>query len=282
VSRVAIRSTEPRAGGRSTSADYLRTIGVRELRPATSPFDPGYDALTLRSHLDQSAHLMATLKISMACWMIADESSVRQKTADARAAGVPTVAGGGPFEIACERNALPEYLDLCADVGFARVESAEGFTSLSESPAQIVAMASERGLEVEFELGEKHAGAFHAGEVARLIRDGHEWLDAGARRLVVEARESARDVGLFATDGRFDTSLAERFVDAFGFERVVFEAPLKESQFAMMEHFGPSVQLSNVRLEELLRVEIFRRGLHSDAYGIEALRPPGPGASRSK
>jgi hypothetical protein len=28
-----------------------------------------------------------------------------------------------------------------------------------------------------------------------------------------------------------------------------------------------------VRLEELLRVEIYRRGLHSDSFGIEHLRP---------
>jgi hypothetical protein len=31
------------------------------------------------------------------------------------------------------------------------------------------------------------------------------------------------------------------------------------------------VQLCNVRLEELLRVEIYRRGLHSDAFGSPRL-----------
>jgi len=53
--------------------EYLRLIGVPDLPPLTSPFDPGYDPVTLESHLDQSAHLMASLKISMACWIIADE-----------------------------------------------------------------------------------------------------------------------------------------------------------------------------------------------------------------
>jgi phosphosulfolactate synthase len=33
------------------------------------------------------------------------------------------------------------------------------------------------------------------------------------------------------------------------------------------------VRLCNVRLEELLRVEIYRRGLHSDAFGMDNLRP---------
>ena len=54
-----------------TTSDYLQLIGVSELPPLTTPFDPGYDPCTLESHLDQSAHLMAGLKISMACWMIA-------------------------------------------------------------------------------------------------------------------------------------------------------------------------------------------------------------------
>jgi phosphosulfolactate synthase len=54
---------------------------------------------------------------------------------------------------------------------------------------------------------------------------------------------------------------------------VSFEAPTKPSQFALLNHFGPYVRLCNVRLEELLRVEIYRRGLHSDAFGLENLRP---------
>jgi hypothetical protein len=53
--------------GRLHTADYLREIGVRQLPPSTSPFDPGYDPLTLESHLAQSRHLISTLKISMAC-----------------------------------------------------------------------------------------------------------------------------------------------------------------------------------------------------------------------
>jgi phosphosulfolactate synthase len=61
------------------TADYLDTIGVRHLKPATSPFDPGYDPVTVESHLEQSHHMMSLLKISMACWIIADEACTRRK-----------------------------------------------------------------------------------------------------------------------------------------------------------------------------------------------------------
>lgn len=255
------------------TCDYLKLIGVPELPPLTSPFDPGYDPATLESHLEQSSHLIAILKVSMACWMVANEDATRRKVASAVKHRVPTVTGGGPFEIAVAQNCLPAYLDLCADIGFTRIECGEGFTDMPLSARQALNMAEARGLEVQFELGKKHTGAFDSDTAQQLISQGRRWLDAGVRELVVEARESAKGVGLFDDDGSFNGGLADRFATAFGLDIVTFEAPNKPSQFALINHFGPRVRLCNVRLEELLRVEIYRRGLHSDAFGRENLRP---------
>jgi phosphosulfolactate synthase len=271
--KEAIRIPEDSRAITRHTADYLRHIGVAGLPALTSPFDPGYDPFTLEGHLEQSAHLMSTLKISMACWLIADERATRRKIAVARTHQVPTVTGGGPFEIAVAQGKLPEYIDLCAEIGIDRIECGQGFTDLTLSPAEVVRMANERGLEVQFEIGKKHTGAFTDATCDELIDQGRAWLDAGARQLVVEARESAQGVGLFDNSGVFHADLADRFASEFGFDTVIFEAPTKPSQFAMLDHFGPHVHLCNVRLEEILRVEIYRRGLHSDAFGKENLRP---------
>ncbi|MBV9435208.1 MAG: phosphosulfolactate synthase [Acidobacteria bacterium] len=265
-----------------STRDYLEKIGVRQLAPATSPFDPGYDPATLESHREQSAHLMSVLKISMACWMIADERSTRRKVAAANRLGVPTVTGGGPFEIAVAQRQLPAYLDLVADIGVTRIECGEGFTDMPLAAHDVVRMAHERGLEVQFELGKKHGGAFSDDVVCQLIEQGKRWLDAGAVELVIEARESARGVGLFDDEGKFNPTFADRFAEAFGFEIAMFEAPNKPSQFALLDHFGPAVHLCNVRLEELLRVEIYRRGLHSDAFANPKLRPQLPESAKAQ
>jgi phosphosulfolactate synthase len=267
-------SSNPEAG--ESFSGYLRELGVRELAPATSPFDPGVAPVVLQSHLEQSAHLMRSLKISMACWIVAEESATRAKVAAAHAAGVRVSTGGGPFEVAVAQGRLPAYLDLCADVGFDAIECGSGFTDPAVSPREVVEMAAGRGLEVEYELGKKHGGAFASDELPALLAEGNRWIDAGARWLVVEARESAVGVGLFDGAGRLDTSLAEQVVDAFGLDAVVFEAPSKASQFAMLDHLGPRVRLGNVPLSELLRVEIYRRGLHSDAFSNPRLRPKAP------
>src|SRR6516165_9274948 len=191
--------------------EYLTLIGVPEMPPLTSPFDPGYDPATLESHLEQSSHLMAILKISMACWMVAKEDSTRRKVAAAIRHRVPTVTGGGPFEIAVAQDCFPEYLDLCADIGFTRIECGEGYTDMLLPAREVVTMAEKRGLEVQFELGKKHGGAFNSDTTTQLIDQGRRWLDGGARELVVEARESARAVGLFDDSGNFSGELADRF-----------------------------------------------------------------------
>lgn len=261
---------------RLSTQEYLRLINVADLPPLTSPFDPGYDPVTLESHLDQSSHLMATLKISMACWMIADEAATRRKLAAAQRHNVPTVTGGGPFEVAVAQGQLEAYLDLCADLGVTRIECGEGFTTLLLKPQAVVKMAHERGLAVQYEMGKKHEGSFTSDTLEEAITRGRNWLDAGAVQLVVEARESARGVGAFDNDGVLNPAFVDRFAKEFGLDIAMFEAPNKASQFAFLEHFGQHVHLCNVRLEELLRVEIFRRGLHSDAFALPNLRPAHP------
>src|SRR5215469_12313535 len=170
--------------------EYLRSIGVADLPPRTSPFDPGYDPVTLESHLDQSSHLMCCLKISMACWQIANERATRRKIAAASAYGVPTVTGGGPFEVAVQQDRLPDYLDLCADLGVTRIECGEGFTELPLAPKDVVRRAHFRGLDVQYEMGKKHEGPFTEESLEEAITRGQRWLDAGAVQVVVEARES--------------------------------------------------------------------------------------------
>jgi phosphosulfolactate synthase len=273
--KILSKNMSARSGCAHT-LDYLARIGVPEIAPATSPFDPGYDPVTLEAHLAQSAHLISILKVSMACWIVANEKATRRKIAAARKYKVATVTGGGPFEIAVAQNQLPAYLDLCANLGFNRIECGEGFTDMPLPAADVVRMAHSRGLDVQFELGKKHLGSFTSDVVQQLVDQGKRWLDAGALELVVEARESARDVGLFDANGNFNSAYAERFVEAFGIKTLSFEAPNKPSQFMLLNHFGPAVRVCNVRLEELLRVEIYRRGLHSDAFLHDNLRPPRP------
>ena len=130
----------------------------------------------------------------MACWMIANESTARRKIALARRYGVPTVTGGGPFEIAVMQGELPAYLDLCADIGVTRIECGQGFTESEFNPRKIVAAARSRGLDVQMELGKKHDGGFNERTLGEWIDSGQEWLDAGAVQLRHRRAERVLDM----------------------------------------------------------------------------------------
>jgi phosphosulfolactate synthase len=221
---------------------------------------------------------MEVLKISMACWIIADETVTRRKVAAAAAHSVPTVTGNGLFQIAVAQGLVESYLDLCADFGVVRVECGESHTELPERPSLIVKMAHARGLEVQFELG----GHFTAGEtLEQLVDQGDRWLNAGAVQIAAPAGDAERANSYFDTLGHFNPAFADRLVSAFGLEMMTFAAPDPCTQFALLQHFGREVHLCDVRLEDLLNVESFRRGLHSEAFSSEQLHPgpPGPLAS---
>ena len=59
----------------------------------------------------------------------------------------------------------------------------------------------------------------------------------------------AEEVGVFGEKGEFNPVAADRFAEAYGLDVAVYEAPTKPSQFAFLNHFGPDVHLSNVRIE---------------------------------
>ena len=265
-----------RAPASTDLAAFVRALGVPDLPPRTSAFDPGYDPVTVESHLAQSGRHISRLKLSMACWMIAEQAATEAKIARARSLGVPLVSGGGPFEIARALGRLDEFLELCANMGIDRIEAGEGFTTPVDDPEDLVRHAASYGLEVQAELGEKQGGAFDELTVAQIVDRGARWLGAGAKQIVVEARESAQGVGLFDDGMGFNAHAADAFATAWGLDQTLFEAPTKRSQFDLMSHFGNEVNLGNVRLEEVLRVEIYRRGLHADSFAQQlAQRPDG-------
>ena len=260
--------------GRLHTVDYLAAIGVDALEPASCPFDPGYDPATFEGHLIQSSHLMETMKISMACWQIADEAAMRWKVAACDHYGVATTTGGGPFEVAVQQGRLDMYLDLVADMGIGGIEAGEGFTEMplpagargGDGRGSWPQRAGRAWQEARGHLHlRRHGRAHHAGPGVvgcRRRARGHRG-----------PRERSRH-RLLKEDGRFRADTADRFAEVLGLETCLFEAPTKPSQFALLDHFGPAVHLCNIRLEELLRVEIYRRGLHSDAFQQPALRPP--------
>jgi phosphosulfolactate synthase len=244
----------------ATHEAYLAVIGVPQISHGDEPFDPGYDPATFESHLDQSAHLISILKLSMACWIIAREECTRRKVAAAKKHGVPTVYRRRAVRNRHQARAVcrPIWI-LCADIGVTRVECGQGFIELELDPKEIVAQAAGRGLDVQFELGKKT----HRSILRRQpLPNGSTKVIAGstpAHFNSLSRRGKAPKGSAYSTiAGACSQRVADYFAEAFGLKTVVLRGPEQaEPVRAPRAISAPLSILSNVRLEELLRVRRF-------------------------
>ncbi|MEN9582304.1 MAG: hypothetical protein RL641_258 [Candidatus Parcubacteria bacterium] len=248
--------------------EYLSKIGIPATTPLLIPFDPGYDPNTLSGHLEQSNHLMKCFKISMATWMVCDIGSLEKKMHILKKYPIPIIAGGGPFEIANAKGVVEDYFHLCKSIGFDIIEVSNGFTDNAIDSKYIFSLAKDYDVRIQYEIGRKYEGTLDTGTLDKQINTGKSWLDQGAQYIVIEALESAHNVGIFDTDGNLISKVVDQILKAFNnnFENLVFEAPTKSSQFQLIDYLGEKVILSNIRLEEILRVHIYRLGLHSKSF----------------
>ena len=177
--------------------------------------------------------------------------------------GVLACTGGTLLEVAWQQGAVEAYLDWAAELGFPCVEVSRGVATMSlREKQELVERAAGRFI-VLAEVGAKDADA--VADPAAWAREASGDLAAGATWVVTEGRESGT-VGLFSSDGSVRPDVVEAVVEAVGIDCTVFEAPLKEQQAWLVQHFGPDVNLANVAPGEALGVEALRLGLRADTF----------------
>ncbi len=185
------------------------------------------------------------------------------------------MTGGGPFEVAVAQGRLPAYLDLCADLGFDRIECGEGSPTCRLDPPAVVAHGPGARAGGAVRARQEARRRVHRGDGRRArSTEGRRWLDAGAVRAGGRGAGERRGVGLFDERGQLRPAPADRLRRGVRAGRA---SPSRRrprpASSRCSTTSAATCSLCNVRLEELLRVEIYRRGLHSDAFAKPALRP---------
>jgi phosphosulfolactate synthase len=90
-------------------------------------------------------------------------------------------------------------------------------------------------------------------------------LEAGATWAIAEGRESGT-VGMYQPDGSVRTEIFDAITERVAADRVIFEAPRKSQQAWLIRRLGPTANLGNVRVEDVLGVETLRLGLRADTF----------------
>jgi len=171
--------------------------------------------------------------------------------------------GGTLAEVALMQKTWPAYLERATALGFNFLEISDGTIDLPrDQRREAIRSARDTGFRVVAEVGKKHEDDEIAleAQIEQALAD----LEAGAVMVIVEGRESGRNVGIYGSEGEIRserlTSLAEGLPPA----AVIWEAPLKKQQEELIRVFGPNVSLGNVAPEDVLALEALRQGLRGD------------------
>lgn len=193
---------------------------------------------------------------------------LQTKLALARTHNVKVMPGGTFFELACAQESVESYLAAIKRIGFNAIEISDGsFPISSEVRRRAISLAADAGFTVYAEFGKK-AADFRA-EIDSLLQSLEEDLAAGAAYVIVEARESGT-VGVFNGKGEPDTAFLLKVAECAGdnAKRLIWEAPQKDQQVALIRTLGLDVNLGNIAPADVLSVETLRRGLRGDTASL--------------
>jgi phosphosulfolactate synthase len=180
-----------------------------------------------------------------------------------------TYPGGTLLEVAIVQQHCRVFMGRARDLGFSAVEISDGTLPLPLGRRRnVIRCAIDAGLVAITEVGKKDPAAqLDARELADLALQDLEW---GASWVLVEGRESGKGVGIYDSEGEISGEMLDQMADAMGdkIDRLIWEAPLKPQQAALVRRFGNDVSLGNVRWDEVIALEALRAGLR-----FETLQP---------
>lgn len=235
----------------------------------TMIIDTGLGMAATADLLEVAGDYIDLWKLSFGTSVFVRPAVLERKLELIRARQILCCPGGTFFEAASLQHPCLDYMCHAAEVGFSAVEISDGTIDLSSlRRRRAVDCARSAGLVVVTEVGKKDPAAQPPAEqlAEQALRD-IEW---GANWVIVEGRESGAGIGIYDDEGQVDLSAVETFARILGDRqsRLIWEAPRKNQQAALIARFGVNVGLGNIAPEAVLALEALRLGLR-----FESLKP---------
>jgi phosphosulfolactate synthase len=214
--------------------------------------------------MELAAQWIDDIKLTFGTSAFYSEDVLRRKNEVIRAHGVDVMPGGTFLEVAIWQSRIPEYLRRAKKLGFSMIEVSDGTIEVcSDVRADVIKRALDAGFPVISEVGKKDPDERIATEQM------HEQiacdLGLGVFKVIVEAREAGKGVGIYDKEGKVKEDEIDDIVSGVRDPNdLVWEAPLKNQQQHLILRFGPNVNLGNVPPEEILALEALRQGLRGD------------------
>jgi phosphosulfolactate synthase len=266
--KVQMAMTELAWSGIIDHAWVPRSGRPRE-RGLTMVIDTGLGLAITRDVIETAGPYIDHWKLGFGTSAAVPRELLRRKLSLLSSHGFLTYPGGTLLEVAIVQQHCRVFMGRARDLGFSAVEISDGTLPLPlPRRRNVIRCAVDAGLVAITEVGKKDPAAqLDASELAELALQDMEW---GASWVLVEGRESGKSVGIYDENGEIWFEMLDRIAKAMGdkIDRLIWEAPLKPQQAALVRRFGNEVSLGNIEWNGVLALEALRAGLR-----FETLQP---------
>lgn len=234
----------------------------------TMMLDKGMGLFSVIDLLEISGDYVDLAKLGWGTAAVHDRELITEKITAYLEAGVIPYPGGTLLEVAYVQDKVDQFLNEADKLGFAAIEISDGTIELTRSARdRLINQTLELGFMVITEVGKKDPNKDRELSPVQRVEQVQQDLQAGADKVLIEAREGGKGLGIYDNQGKVKEEDLQVFIDHLDAENIIWEAPQKEQQVYLILKFGSEVNLGNISPDEITALETMRRGLRGDTLG---------------
>ena len=240
----------------------------RQLKPRrnglTVLIDNGVPLNFFRDTIESASEYIDYVKFGWGTSIVSPH--LEQKIAHLREFKIEFFFGGTLFEKFLSQKRLDEFRDFCLRCHASHIEISNGTLSISNREKAGYIKDFSHEFIVFSEVGHKDAEVSCKQNSAEWTESIMEDLDAGAYKVITEARESGTS-GICNAKGEIRLDIIDQIIGSgISLDRVIFEAPNKMLQTCFIRLAGSNVNLGNIPFADPIGLETLRLGLRSDTF----------------
>jgi phosphosulfolactate synthase len=230
----------------------------------TMVIDKGMGLHQLEDLIQVAGDYIDIIKLTFGTSAFYDKGLLKKKNEMITSSRIDVMPGGTFLEVAVWQDVFDEYLKRAKELGFSAIEISDGTIEMDRKTREkVIKKTIEKGFKVITEVGKKDPKeVLPVSLIHRLIEED---MANGAFKVIIEAREAGKGVGIFDTEGKIKSDEVDNIIAGVDdVDCLIWEAPLKNQQQALILRCGPKVNLGNIPPEEALALEALRQGVRGD------------------
>jgi len=246
--------------------DYL-ALPQRTQKPRrtgiTEIMDIGTPTNLFKDYLSDFHHSIDFIKFGIGSALITP--NLTEKIKLAKDFQIEVWFGGTLFEKFYSQNQLNAYIDFLHQNEINWVEVSSG--TVDKTPDDILKCVEKlkEDFHVVAEVGSKDTTKIMSP--SQWVSEIKNLLALNCDYVILEGRESAT-AGMYRQTGEIREGLIADIILQVDQGRLIFEAPTTASQYHFIRQFGANVNLGNIKLQDILKLESQRQALRNETFFI--------------